>query len=63
MPYKATIKTGLSNVIVGGRGPFTAADVVLLSDAEYAAIRPTAFSTLFAADPVAVNTATTSPYA
>lgn len=63
MPYKATIKTGLSNIIVGGRGPFAAGDVVLLTDEEYTAIRPSAFTTLFSADPTALNTATTSPYA
>lgn len=63
MPYKVTIKTGLSNVIIGGNGPFTAGDVVLLTDAQYAAIRPSAFSTLFASDPTAINTTSASPYA
>lgn len=62
--YKATIKTGLDNVIVGGRGPFTAGDVVLLTDEEYAAIRPEAFATLFSANPLPLSsTATTDPYA
>lgn len=64
MPYKITVKTGLSNVILGGKGPFTAGDVVLLTDEEFAAIRPSAFATLFEGGTVTpVNTATASPYA
>lgn len=62
--YKATIKAGLDNVIVGGKGPFTAGDVVLLTDEEYAVIRPEAFDGLFAAHPLPLSsTATTDPYA
>lgn len=62
MPYKATIKTGLTNVVVGGKGPFNAGDVVLLTDEDYAAIRPAAFAVIFEATPAAINTATTVPY-
>lgn len=63
MPYKATIKTGMANVVVGGRGPFQAGDVVLLTDEEYVAIRPAAFTALFSAAPTAVDTTTGDPYA
>lgn len=64
MPYKVTVKTGLSNVILGGRGPFNAGDVVMLTDEEMADIRPTSLATLFEGGTItAVNTTTTSPYA
>lgn len=56
MPYKVTIAAGLDNVVVGGRGPFTAGDVVLLTDEEFANMKPSGFGTLFAATPVAINT-------
>lgn len=62
MPYKVTIKSGVTNVILGGRGPFNAGDVVLLTDEDFAGIRPETFTTLFAATPAAINTTTTSPY-
>jgi hypothetical protein len=62
MPYKVTIKTGTHNVMVGGRGPFDPGDVVLLTDEEYAAIRPTAFGSIFEAAPAALNTTTANPY-
>lgn len=45
--YTVTIAAGLDNVIVGGKGPFTAGDQVLLTDEEYAMIRPESFATLF----------------
>ena len=63
MPYKATIKTGLTNIIVGGKGPYAAGDVVLMTDEDYAALRPTVFAIIFEAAPTALNTTTTSPYA
>jgi hypothetical protein len=63
MPYKVTIATGLSNVIIGGKGPYTAGDVVFLSDDDLAAIRPSALATLFTGGTVTpINSATTSPY-
>lgn len=63
MPYKVTIADGLDNVVVGGRGPFTAGDVVLLTDEELAAIRPGALATLFDGGTVTpVNTGSASPY-
>lgn len=63
MPFKVTIKTGLKNVVVGGRGPFQAGDVVMLTDEEFADIRPGAIASLFESAPTALNTGTTSPYA
>jgi hypothetical protein len=63
VPYKVTIASGLDNVVIGGKGPFTAGDVVLLTDEEFAAIRPEGFATLFEGAPAAVNTTTASPYA
>lgn len=63
MPYKATVKSGVTNLIVGGRGPFDAGDVILLSDDDYIAIRPSAFASLFTGSPTAVNTTTGDPYA
>lgn len=63
MPYKVTIADGLDNVIVGGRGPFTAGDVVLLTDEEFAMMQPSGFATLFDGGTVTpVNTTTASPY-
>lgn len=62
--YKATIAAGMDNVVVGGKGPFTAGDVVLLTDEEYAAMLPDAFATVFTANPLPLSsTATTDPYA
>lgn len=49
--HTVTIAAGLDNVIVGGKGPFTAGDVVLLTDEEVAAMKPSAFEALFGADP------------
>jgi len=65
MAFKVTIKTGLSNIILGGRGPFQAGDVVILTDQEFFNIRPSAFATLFEGGTVTgiSSTATTSPYA
>lgn len=63
MPFKVTIKAGTHNVVVGGKGPFAPGDVVLLTDEEFAAIRPSVFGSLFEGAPAAINTATTSPYA
>lgn len=63
MPYKVTIKTGVKDIIVGGQGPFQGGDVVLLTDEQFAAIRPGAFATIFEGDPAGINTTTTSPYA
>lgn len=62
MPYKVVIASGVKNVVVGGKGPFQAGDVVLLTDEEFAAIRPEAFATLFNGAPAAVNTTSASPY-
>lgn len=64
MPFKATIASGKDNVIIGGKGPYTAGDVVMLTDEEMAAIRnPTAlFAAIFTGAPTALNTTTTSPY-
>ncbi len=63
MPYKATIKAGQANVVVGGRGPFQAGETVFLTDQEFAAMQPAVFATIFTAAPAAVNSATASPYA
>ncbi len=63
MPYKVTIKTGLVDVVVGGGGPYQGGDVVLLTDEQYAPIRPGVFAAIFETTPVALNTTTTSPYA
>jgi hypothetical protein len=65
MPYKVTIKTGLTNVVIGGQGPFQAGDVVMLTDEQFFTIRPTAFASLFEGGTVTgiSSTATTSPYA
>lgn len=60
--YAVTIAAGQDNVVVGGKGPFTAGDVVLLTDEEYAMIRPGAFATLFEGDPAGVNTTTGTGY-
>lgn len=60
--YAVTIKTGLDNVVLGGRGPFTAGDVVLLTDQEYAAIRPGAHAMLFEDTPAGVDTTTGTGY-
>jgi hypothetical protein len=56
MPYKVTIKTGLKDVVIGGQGPFQGGDVVLLTDEQFAAMRPGGFAALFQATPVPVNT-------
>lgn len=60
--YAVTIKTGLDNVVLGGRGPFAAGDVVLLTDQEYAAIRPDAHAMLFEDTPAGVDTTTGAGY-
>lgn len=64
MPYKATIASGKDNVIIAGRGPYTAGDVVMLTDEEMAALKSPAalFAAIFTGAPTALNTATTSPY-
>lgn len=62
MPFKATLKSGVDNVIIGGRGPFTAGDVVLLTDEEMASLKPAVFTGIFTGAPTALNTTTTSPY-
>lgn len=62
MPYKATIKTGLRNVVLGGRGPLQGDEVVLLSDEEMSRLRPEVLTVIFNAAPTALNTTTTSPY-
>lgn len=56
MPYKVVIASGAKNVVVGGKGPFQAGDVVLLTDEQFAAIRPEAFATLFNGTPAAIDT-------
>ena len=62
--YKVTIKTGAKDVVVGGQGPFQGGDVVLLTDEQFAAIRPAAFATIFEGAPAGVSsTAITNPYA
>lgn len=63
MPYKVTIKTGLKDVVVGGNGPFQGGDIVLLTDEQYAAIRPGVFTSIFEATPTALNTTSATPYA
>lgn len=60
--YAVTIAAGQDNVVVGGKGPFTAGDVVLLTDEEYAMIRPGAFATLFEDAPAGVDTTTGTGY-
>lgn len=55
MPYKATIKAGLKDVVVGGRGPFQGGDIVLLTDEGYSSLNPAAFLVIFEAIPVAVS--------
>lgn len=62
MPYKATVAVGKSNIIVGGRGPFKAGDVVMLTDAEFVQMDPAAFALIFTGAPAALNTSTASPY-
>lgn len=65
MPYKATIASGKDNVIVGGNGPYTAGDVVVISDETMANLKAglwTGGTAIFTGAPTALNTATTSPY-
>ena len=49
--YAVAIAAGQDNGIVGGKGPFTAGDVVLLTDEEVADMKPSAFAALFGGDP------------
>lgn len=65
MPFKATIATGLDNIIVGGNGPYTAGDTVFITDEVMASMRSglwTGLTAIFTAAPTALNTTTTSPY-
>jgi len=65
MPFKATIATGKDNIFVGGNGPYTAGDVVFITDEVMATLKAglwTGGTALFTGAPTAVNTATTSPY-
>lgn len=52
MPYQATIKSGIQDVVVGGNGPYQAGDVVTLTDAAYAAMDPAVFASIFTGSPV-----------
>lgn len=65
MPFKVVIATGKDNIFVGGNGPYTAGDTVFITDEVMATLRAglwTGGTAIFTAAPVAVNTATTSPY-
>lgn len=65
MPYKATITTGKDNIMVGGNGPYTAGDVVFITDEVMVTLKAglwTGGTAIFTGAPAAVNSATTSPY-
>lgn len=50
--YQATVKGGVTNMVVAGRGPFQAGDTVVLTDAEYASLNPGVFASIFTGAPV-----------
>lgn len=65
MPFKATITTGKDNIMIGGNGPYTAGDVVFITDEVMVTLKAglwTGGTAIFTGAPTAVNSATTSPY-